>query len=560
MPSLNNIYRAVFNVSLQGYHPDHRFYTIVLYTDDLYAGFSDHLEQNLALRLNSDTYTAIPVQQDDMIAAKKAMEQAHGVHSDHYFESSFNYVIIGTLNSAPQQLEKIQRMFDWAVELRNPGDHIFTIMTLLSNDNTNDALLNIPSVIFEKSETYLYTLSPEASDFKRRTLLDSITGVVTLNSFTNQYKEHTYRRSAAVNIADNYRFMLPPEAAPRFAHSDRMCWSSLYCKYFDHKMDFLAWYCRNMCNHIKELSDSVIITAMDQLYEQYVRPQHRNETEDLLLRTVQMIPRVEPPKKSKNVDYSLRDYFDNRHGSNGYKTVDLSLKATLNELSSSDSPLPMGVCAIKLYEECQKYKTDDLNGDIRRVLTKYIERILEQLKTNENALKKILDRNCAEDDTPLDTVRSYIQKYIELYENHNQIRFWDDMRFYLTSNHDEIDKICEESAQVTRDIASLISYCETLMVAPELSEPITFEDYTVEELYAFLDGQKVANAPYIKIRNSFEQCRDAFHVTIHNQLKNIFSLTVNPHTYHDEEIQYTNEMYSIRGFERNGKYLLLEEA
>jgi hypothetical protein len=87
---------------------------------------------------------------------------------------------------------------------------------------------------------------------------------------------------------------------------------------------------------------------------------------------------------------------------------------------------------------------------------------------------------------------------------------------------------------------------------------MTFDELTLAEMIRIIERLE-PNAPLSqKIRNTYQQCRGTSDVRIHNRLDDIFKLNLIPNIYRDEMIDFEEGICVIRGYERNGKYMIFE--
>ncbi|MBR2907051.1 MAG: hypothetical protein IKJ04_03805 [Clostridia bacterium] len=571
MPSLNHLYRTVYQTGTKKYDPDKRHYTIVLAANAPYEGFFDSMEQNLKLRMNDDTVSVVNRSEENPNETRLRIRDIRDNLYEQYYEYEslpMNFVLIDYIkDGSPEEYRRVAEFREWIGDMNlRPADKIFVIYVLRGDKDAVDLAKTIPSVAYEDVHFYWFTLASDASEVKKTNVLNSICGSVILNSFPEQFTKHDQRRNNAVAEAEAFKKNLNESAAGLFAPSEKLIWSSLHCRFFDRKMDFLAWCSYNLCDKMKRLDKSIVMESFRQLYKNNVREgSNRDETKAALLFAIKMIPTVEPPpKKKRNESNSLKGHFERLYGHGGEKIVELSLKMTYASLQSSSTMPPLQICAQKLYNECKRYYTEDLHTTIHSALEEYIENELRpMLDQKERSLHGMLNQGEIDEEmlfhhyeNKQPIVSDYIGKYIEVYEFHKELDFWVNMSHYLMAAKEELAKLAQESTAVLNEIAAFKQFCKESMVPIEDTEHIVFEECSIDDIQAFIAGKPSAAKHYEVIRRAFKETASARETHAVNHLNDVVSLPLIHNIYCDVDVSFEHDTYSIRGFERNGKYMI----
>ena len=559
MPNLNNLYRTVFETGVQSYDPEQKFYTVVMKDKAPFDRFYDSLEQNLKLRISEDALSIVNVNEGD---AKSLLRDTYDMLDDKYYHPPFNYIYICYLDNAGESLRKLSEYVGWARELKRMSDNIMILFVMNSDVKIKETLLSIGDEFFRDTEVFFFTLSTDASEVKKQAVVSSVGATIILNSFREQFRSHANRKSNALIDAEQYVNDLSEEAIKEFSLTEHKTWSSVHCKFFDRKMDFLAWYCYHMTEHVRPLNDDLIFAAFDRLYKDHVDSGSKegDNRRRILLQALTMLPMVEPPaKKKKGSEYTLASRFDDLYGSDGSKIIELSMRTSLAASQKQINLPALSMCAEKVLRECMQYYTADLYGNIRRALTAYIAEKTRVLEERGKALQRDLKETIHDGDTPLDAAASaYVTKYIERHDFHNEIQFWMEFENYLALCKGELDAVLNENKADLEKLSSFKLLCKETMANFEQDEEMTFDELTLSEMIHTIDHLE-PNAPLSqKIRNTYQQCRGSSDVRIHNRLDDIFKLNLIPNIYRDEMIDFEEGICVIRGYERNGKYMIFE--
>ena len=559
MPNLNNLYRTVFETGVQSYDPNRKFYTIVMKDKAPFERFYDSLEQNLKLRISEDALSIIDVNEGD---ARSELRDIYDVLDEKYYHPPVNYIYICYLDQEGESLRKLPEYVNWARDLKRMSDNIIILFVMNSGSNAQNVLLSIEDDLYTDTGIYYFTVASDASEVKRQAVVSSVGAAIILNSFQDQVRDHMNRKANAMATADQYIDDLSEEAINEINMTSHKTWSSLHCKFFDRKMDFLAWYCYRMTEHVRPLNDDLIFAAFDRLYKDHVDSGSKegDNRRRILLQALTMLPMVEPPtKKKKGSEYTLASRFDDLYGSDGSKIIELSMRTSLAGSQKQVNLPAMSMCAENVLRECMAYYTTDLYGNVRRALSSYIADKTKKLEERGKALQKDLKEAIHDGDTPLDAAAaSYVAKYIERHDFHSEIQFWMEFENYLALCKGELDDVLNENKADLEKLSSFKALCKETMANFEQDEEMTFEDLTLAEMIHVIEHLE-PNAPLSqKIRNTYQQCRGTSDVRIHNRLDDIFKLNLIPNIYRDEMIDFEEGICVIRGYERNGKYMIFE--
>lgn len=561
MPNLNNLYRTVFETRVQSYDPEKNYYTILMTTNEPFDRFYELVEQNLKLRMCEDSFSIIPIEKENEKAAKNAMRDIYDTLSDKYYRPPINYIYVSYANGDSSEIEKLSQNIEWARDIKRANDNIFIILLLKAGQNGKETVRNMPESIFADNEVFFFTVAEDATEIRKQVIISSVSGAIILNSVQDQYRDHTRRKSASMAVADQYKESLSDSALQQFDFSESKTWSSLHCKFFDRKMDFLAWYCYNMCDHLKHLDDNVLFAAFDSLYADHVKGkyQEKDVRPGILIKSITMTPMVEPPKKRKMDTFTLVSLFDELFGNGGEKLVELSLRTTLAGLYKESNNATIAVCAEKLYEECKKYNAPNLHTNIQSALRKYIERKTMELDDCAKLLKKELYDSVHDGGESLDMAcNRYVNRYIARYDAHNEIQFWTELLDYVSMIRPEIRQILDENQANLDKINKFRTDCKEKMANFEQDSHGFFEEYMLSDFLDIIEGNRSGEVIFKKIRNIYDQCRGNSNVQIYNRLDDIFELDLISNIYRDAMIDFEHGTCVVRGYERSGKYLIFE--
>jgi hypothetical protein len=139
---------------------------------------------------------------------------------------------------------------------------------------------------------------------------------------------------------------------------------------------------------------------------------------------------------------------------------------------------------------------------------------------------------------------------------HTKIRFWLDVQSFLIAPNEEIVGICAEAASNTAQIQEFEKQCAENRFVDGNYEQISADECTVLDVLGFLNGDATAEKRYQAIRDLAQKKQMTDFMDIDNRIEDIFGCDLIRYVYEDQPVQFVCDTYTIRAYERNGKYMI----
>lgn len=562
MPNCNDLINRVFQTSTQGYDFDTRYYTFAFFLNSPYDQFFPAVDQKLRLRMGTDVLTILDASERDLASIHSEFHDIYDSHCEKYYHPSFNYVFVCAIDSTEQSQEKLVQMLDWIAGIRKIRDTVTVILTVPLAGDTIQSLAELPDKIFEDNRVYLYTITRQMSVVRKNTLTDAVAGVTIIGSYRDMVVEHDRRMSQAAEKVNQFRNRVTDESLlAKLKTSENKQWSSMHCKFFDCRLDLFFAYCQEMCSKTKTLDRDTVYKIMEDLYSQVkIEP---DSMKPLLLQAIRMLPRVYPPAKKRNAesDPSLEVRFERLYGRNGHKVVNLSLKTTLAHMQGTAHRMSMSYYVVEMFRRFLPYRLPGSSGNLleefKRYLNDYISELSKSMESKEYRLVEVLRKAQEIDDSTIEgALTPYIRAYLEMHMLHTKIRFWMDVRSFLIAPNEEIVSVCDEAVNNTAQIQEFEKQCAENRFADGNYEQISVDECTVLDVLGFLNGDAAAEKRYQAIRDLAQKKQLTDFMDIDNRIEDIFGCDLIRYVYEDQPVQFVSDTYTIRAYERNGKYMI----
>jgi hypothetical protein len=526
--------------------------------------FRDQVEQNIKRRMRDDSLSIINIEKGNEKESRTQLREIYDDISDRYYPLYTNFIYINTVEPDDVSFDDVLEYISWANEIKKPNDNII-VLSLIPAKVAVEAIKKLTVDYYKGIDTYFFTYADDDTQIRRQALVSAVSGVIVLSSLRDHHKQHMMRKINAAGRADQYIAELNPNAIEEFTKTQDALWSTVYCKFYDRKMDYLAWYCYNMCDHIKTLDDAMLTKIFDKIYLDYVANNNHNMSDPrikVLVQSILMIPTMiaPPEKRRKPVSFTVKSRLEELYGADEAKQMlELSMRTSLAGVTVESIVPSNDILIDKIYEECKNYYVPDLFDRLVGSLAMYIEKLDANLKELTSIQDSALN-NPNEPDTEYEVaVKKYVGAYLKRYDLHKQISFWKNLQTCIENKDEAVQRILAYNNESIEKIRAFRNNCKETMPQIEQETSVAFSEYSLAELISLIEGEHMAPNICRDIRATYETCHSNVDQPIYNRIGDRFNINFISNTYDDYEIEFEHGTCVIRGFERNGKYLVFEK-
>ena len=250
-------------------------------------------------------------------------------------------------------------------------------------------------------------------------LIDSITASVIYCSHHLSRTEFSEKEQNARQAIENYKRTLDPAALNNLPE---LRWQSMSAFFSNKRLDFIAHVLGSIIKSgsIAVLSDNIVISEAAKIN---VRFGDFTVMNSLLNRTFYSIPCIGKNDLKLLDRNSFAGICGDMFGDEGYKTVELSFKATLASYRTNVSPGDDTVG--QLLSRLAEYDHDELIAGVESGIKEYIGKIQEQIKNAEinydNFIKNQYNRTEADLE---DILNKYINCFLTREELNARLSYW----------------------------------------------------------------------------------------------------------------------------------------
>lgn len=556
MLNLNNLYKSVFKPEYQRFDPIRNYFTIFLDTPafaPLYQDFSDRIEY----LISSEAYAYLHAAEDAALERHAVEERLSEIAEmldmrTNSAPPARRYCLLSYFDDEHQDVEEVARQVSW---LECEPRDVVTLMVCLSKRMSGkvDLLEKLVDALGEKAKSVdLFIFTDAHTVYYRRALIHSLCGAVVLNAELSQYQARKQRKSATSMSVDQFIRSLGEDGRKYLASKKPMVWSSLFCKYYDRKLDFLHQYAVEACDSVKKLTQEEFVTFAEQVHKSLVPHREKGVVKSTISRAMDMIPYVVANKPKVSLS-SLRSYLQYLYGDRGVGAVELTLKATLSGIYNYRIEDLAEQGCDRLMELCSGYAMPDWEQQVKGMLDVYIRTLRDAASNAQSSLEKLLDDDLMGDEEG--SLDRYLNQFQRYYEAQKAMLFFDEVsrklraypeRYEKYSRHAE--ELAEEMQQLRLSIPTGRVYQYDKLAVPALSAQQLLTMDTSEELC-------------VSIRNLFNSQQDNnTGVTAPADCSPVFAIPLSPQFSRTAPVDLHTAAYTFCGCELTGQYFVSMEG
>ena len=556
MLNLNLLYKAVFKPEYQRFDPTKNYYTIFLDTPSfapLYPEFNDRIEY----LLSADSYSYLHASENAALERNEVEEKLSEIAEmldmrTNSAPPARRFCLISYFDDENQDVQAVARQISW---LECDSRDVVTLLVCLSKRMSGKAELleNLVGALGEKAKTVdMYVFTDAHTVYYRRALINSLCGAVVLNSEVAQYQTHKQRKYAAAVSVGKYIDSLGDDGRRYLSTKKPMLWSSLYCKYYDRKLDFLHQYTMETCENVKKLTQEDFIGFANEVYNSLVPHREKGAVKTTISRAVEMIPYVVPGKPKQALS-SLRSYLQYLYGDRGVGAVDLTLKATLSGIYNYRIEDLGDKGCLRLMELCSGYAMPDWELQVKAMLDTYIRSLRDAVSNAQASLEKLLDDDLMGDEEG--TMDRYLNQFQRYYEAQKILLFFDEVSRKLHAYPERYDHFSRRSEELAQQMELLRQSIPTGRVYQYEKLPVPA--LSAEQMLT-IDQSEALCASIRALFNSQQDNNTG--VTAPTDCGPVFAVVLDPQFSRTASVELHTAAYTFCGCEMNGLYFVSMEG
>lgn len=556
MLNLNHLYKEVFKPEYQRFDPIRNYYTIFMDTAafaPLYPDFIDRIEY----LLSSDAYSYLHTSAEGELSRYDVEEKLSEIAEDLDMRTNSSpparrYCLLSYFNDEHQDVATVARQLSW---LECDSRDVVTMMVCLSK-RMNDKIAfleKLTEALGDKANSVdLFIFTDAHTAYYRRALINSLCGTVLMNTERDRYQQRKERKTSIVNTINSFVRTLGEDGQRYMAGKTPVSWSSMFCKYYDRKLDFLHQYAVEVCDGVKKLSHEEFVGFAEEIYRNLIPHREKGTVKASIQKAVEMIPYV-VPTKPRTAMSSLRNYLKYLYGERGVATVELTLKATLSGIYNYRIEQLAERGGERLMELCSGYAMPEWENRIRGMLDDYINSYTQLVNSAQSSLETLLEDDLMGDEEGM--LERYLEQYHRLYETQKALLFWEEVRRTMQvyperyeGYSERAQQLCEQMQQLRESIPTSRVYQYDKLNVPQLSAEQVLTMDTSETLCA-------------SIRALFNSQRDNnTGVSAPTECSPVFAVPLSPQFSRASTVELHTAAYTFCGCELNGQYFVPMEG
>ncbi len=539
----NSLFNKVFATTDGLFDPDNYFLTVLVNTvgdAEYYPSF----DSQRRMHMGDSYYIEIPVFDSPDVDAFRTRIMTMGQEYAVKVNSAYVYLMDFVKNGYNEALAKDYLQI--VREYKKPGDTL-ALVAVLPDDlsGVKNLLASLENEVRSDEILYIYNKQP----YREKVLGDGLCGVVLLHSSKELYSKLRRDEQACNQTLNSALAGLPTQGADAIRAKNPVFWSSLGCTFSNPKMDHLRNYVALLCDKAKTFSEEDYTKLCGELYTGMAEDKNKSGMRDLLLQTVDRIPRVEkqPPKYD---GYTLKDYFGCLFGSDGVKTVELSFKVTLSMMPSAINDAVVSNVARALFERAAGYHSVDLFGDVCRFLDTYCSAFDREFSGARQKMMNYVEQN-ADNDSYAEDLEHYVSDYIKYYDLQKCCEFWAEVCNYVKNHKEVFAEACAKASNLNNE---LIRIKRELQIRKAVStDPDAVRSYPASAIFDACNNQALCSEIAAMYKEPENAGKDAGDV----DMSHLLSLNSTPgfSTLVQNEIVTGNGGYTTFIKQIIGKYL-----
>ena len=550
MLNLNHLYKVVFKPEYQRFDPVKNYYTIFLDTPafaPLYPDFIDRIEY----LLSADSYTYLHAAEDAALDRNEVEEKISEIAEmldmrTNSAPPARRFCLMAYFDEAHQDVQAFVRQLSW---LEYSNRDVVTLMVCLSKRMSDkvELLEKLADALGERVRAVdLFIFTDGHTAYSRRSLINSLSGAVVLNAEVAQYQGRRQRKNSATITVGQYIDSLGEDGKRYLATKKPVIWSSLYCRYYDRKLDFLHQYVMESCDKVKKMTQADFIEFAEQVYKVLVPHPEKRLVSDTVSKAVSMIPYV-VPTKGKQPQSCLRSGLKTLYGERGVGTLELTLKATLSNIYHYRIEELADLGIQRLMELCSSYAMPDWDIQIKSMMEAYIRSLRDAVSNAQRKLEKILDEG-ADDDS---TLTQYLMEFQRFYEAQKMLLFFDEVSRKLRAYPERYEQYSQRSEELAEQMDQLRQSIPT-------NRAYQYEKLDVPALSAQqLLTMDADEGLCTSIRTLFDsQKQNNTDATAPNDCELVFSVGLSPQFARSTSVELHTVAYTFCGCEMTGLYFV----
>ncbi len=447
MLDFNVLFNKVFKPTDSSFDPNANYYTVFVNCAteaDYYAEFDSQRKMYIGDSYYREMSVDGTLSVDEFRTNVMSLGQEFAVKINNAFIFLMDFV--NKEYDSAFAKEYLQTVRDY----KQPNDTV-AVIAVLPNDmeKTASLLESLEKDINENEVLYLYNKQP----YREKLLSEGICGIALLHSSKFLYNDFRRKEQSHLQTLNSALAGLPAEGAAAIKAKKQILWSSMGCSFSNPKMEYLKSYIAVMCNKATKLNNDNYANICGELYSGMAEDTNKAATQALLIEAVESIPKI--TKDIPKYDgYTLKDYFAQLYGGDGYKNVELSFKVTLAMMPNALNESVVVNVANSLFERASKYHSPDLFSEICGFLSEYRESFNRQFSSTRNSMVAFVNQH-AENDSFDEDLRTYTENYIKNYELQKRSDFWDSVESFVRNHKHLFESYCRKSQKLNDDLVQL---------------------------------------------------------------------------------------------------------
>ena len=531
------ISNAVFKENKPDFNIGSQYYTVLINmpgTDILYQKIKREMSNKI-----SDTSIAYVTYEE--IKTLDALEEKFFQRTDRWSKTrKNNFVLLKAFTGEEDTDDEIKNVISNIRLLTDDGKISLIFVLPYGKTGIESKIKDILKENDLRKDVYIFTERPEKH--KKGILYESICGTIIMNSYFSYENKKSDRVNRAKSKVDVLIRALDDGGRKYYAGLHDFIWTTACCHFENTKEKFLYTYLYKLIGNM---------TPFDQdFFNQYFASLDKEmklggKGIEILKQAYEKIPRIEhdPSHAESEEVFNIDQHFRKLFGSEGEHIVKTTIKTTLYFNDRNARP-NYDFYSEKVFEKYIERRSTSEYPEIRNIIDEYIESLHAR---HEDASKKLRD---------LKSIDDYLEEYIKIYAVKKKIDFWREIKLCIDNDisnpETRIYKMNQASIENMKNLKDLFEYCK-LQKSPSIEKDLDYlQQRSFSDIINLYDNSNECG----NIRKIYYEL-DIKESDVSFDMNSVFALPVLPNMYNEEKISLSemNLPYSIKGIERNGRYL-----
>lgn len=531
------ISNAVFKEDKPKFDAGSQYYTVLINmpdTDILYQKIKREMSNKI-----SDTSIAYVTYEE--IETPDALEEKFFQRADRWASTRRNnFVLLKAFTGEEKTADEIKKVIQNIRLLTEDGKISLFFVIPFGKHGIASKINDILKEINLKNDVYIFT--ERAERFAKEILYESICGTIVMNSYFSYENAKSDRENFVKNKVNQFVGALARDGQEYYRRLQDFIWTTACCHFENTKETFLYTYLYKLVENMSSFDQSI--------FNDYFRDFDKEmklsgKVIDALKQAYDKIPCIDSEAAQKEPEefFNVIQHFRRLFGAGGEHIVQTTIKTTLYFNDRTAKP-NYDFYSEKVFEKYIKHRNTLEYPDIRTIIDNYIENLHVQ---HDDALRNLRD---------LKVIDEYLEEYLSIYAIKKKIDFWREIKFCIdndiSNKETKIYKMNQKSIKNMETLNDLFEYCK-LQKSPSIEKNLDFlPQRSINDIMNLSENTNECE----KIRKNY-YALDIKEAEVKFDMNSVFTLPVFPNMYMEEQVSLSemNLPYSIKGIERNGRYL-----